>query len=331
MAIQLAEINSLVTQHIRAELPDALMKANFLWSVLADKQAEYIPGGVNIQQPIKLIANSTKGFISGGAAPINVNVAQQFQYMTFNWKYFYTNVSFTLEDFTQTADSPHAVMNFIEKKKEGAKADSIRTLTSALHGSATTDALQFNGLLDIVASSGTAYGGLTDTDYTTGTFLPIIDTTSSAVTYNTFAGNIMKLKARVQQEGVAQSWSVDTGLMNAATMGAFMKAEQNKQRFYEVKKLESGFDGVMINGINVFLDDFTPGSQDGSTNDNYVYFFPKEVLKMCYKYGLKGKTSPFDGDIRIPNQPVESNQVYLAGNLVCTNRRLVYVAKNLIA
>lgn len=331
MAVQTNEVLAVVVQHIRKEMPDALAKANYLWSLLSNKQAEYVPGGALIQQPIKLIANASKGFISGGAAPINVNITPQLQYMTFNWKFFYTNVSIALDEMTKTVDSPHAVLQYLESKKKGALSDSVRSMTSALHDTATTDVNQFNGFKDIVAASGTAYGGLTNTDYATGAFLPIIDSSASVVAYDTFAKNIQKLKARVQQDGSWGDTKVDTGLMNASTMGAFMAAEQNKQRLVDTNILAAGFDGVRMNGINFYLDDFVPGTQDGSTGDNYLYIFPSSILKMCYRYGLKGKSSPFDGEVRIPNQPVQSNQDYFAGNLVCTNRRLVLNYTTLVA
>lgn len=331
MAINTNEIASVVVQHIIAEAPDALMKANALWQKLANDQAYYVSGGTNIQFPVKMIANTAQGFITGGASAVNVNPSQQLVYGTLNWKFYNHNVSFTLDDFTQTQDAKEAVLDYVEAKKDGALGDAVRALTAALHASATTDPLSFNGLLDVVAASGTAYAGLTDTDYATGAYLPIIDTTTSVVSYENLAPKIQKIKARIQQTGENTQYPIDMGFANAAVIGAFMASEQAKQRFFESTQLSTGFEGVKINGINLFLDDNTPGTQDGSTGDNYLYIFPSKAFKMAYKYGLKGKTSPLDGEVRIPNQPVMSHQNYFAGNLVCNLRRGILVYKALVA
>ena len=331
MAINTNEIAATTVQHIMAELPDALMKANALWQKIANEQAMYVSGGTNIQFPVKLIPNAAQGFISGGAAAVNVNPSQQNVYGTLNWKYFNSNVSFTLEDFTQTQDAKEAVLDFIEAKKNGGLMDAIRALTVALHGSATTDPQSFNGLKDVVAASGTAYAGLLDTDYATGSYLPLIDGTTQVVSYENIAPSIQKIKARVQQFGENAQYPIDMGFANAAVMGAFMASEQAKQRFYESTMLSTGFEGMKVNGINLYLDDNTPGTQDGSTADNFLYIFPSKAFKMAYKYGLKGKTSPLDGEVRIPNQPVMSNQSYFAGNLVCPLRRSILVFKTLVA
>lgn len=313
------------------EFYDALTKANALWKHLTGEGKYYVSGGTLIQFPIKLIKNTASGFISGTGATVNVNPSVQLQYGQLNWKYYNYNVNFTLEDFTQTQNSEEAVLNYIEAKKEGAKADAIREQTTALHGTAATLTLQYNGLKDIVAASGTAYAGLTDIDYSpTDAYLPNIDTTTSA-NYPTINALIQKMKARMQQEGMAGAKPGELmGLWNENVQEKFLDAEQNKQRFYEAKTLESGFEGIRINGVDFYMDANTPGTKDGSTGDNYIYVFPLSVMKMAYKYGL-GKASPFDGEIRIPNQPVSSNQFYMSGNLVCVNRRLVSVTKTVVA
>lgn len=331
MSINTNEVGSVVVQHILKEIPDALSKANYVWKLLADKQSHYVSGGTNIQFPIKLIANASQGFISGGSAAVNINQSQQLTYGALNWKFFYSNVSFSLEEFTKTQNAPEAIMDFIDAKKEMAKSDAVRALTEGIHNSSTTNALSFDGLKDITAASGTAYGGLLDTDYATGAYLPIIDTTTSSVSYDSIVKNLSKLRARAQQEGSPTEYTLDVGLWNASVEGAFLQAEQLKQRFYESKILETGFVGTKVNGVNFYLDNFVPGTQDGSTGDNYLYVLPSSVLKMAYKYGLKGKKSPMDGSVVIPNQPIESNKMYFAGNLICNNRRMILVFKNLVA
>lgn len=329
MSINTDEVSAVVKQFIKKEVPDALMKQNAFWNSLM-KRLEYVPGGVNLQFPIKAIANASAGFISGGAQAVNVNQSQQVVYGALNWKHYYYNVSFTLDEMTKALESPEAVINFFKQKKEGGKSDAIRGLSSAVFTSATAAPLAINGLADIVAASGTAYAGLTDTDYATGVYLPIIDTSTSVVAYDPVNLMINKVKARAQQSGENAN-GIDMGFCNENVYGQYLSSVQNQQRFYESTMVSTGFDGFKVNGVNIYMDANSQGSKDGSTGDNYLYVFPSSIMTFCYRWGLAGKESPFDGKVRITNQPVESNQSYISGNLMCNNRRLIGVFKNLVA
>lgn len=330
MAINTNEIGAVVTQHIIPEFADGLTKANAFWKHLTTKGKYSLSGGTNIQFPIKLIENASKGFIAGSGATVNVNPSQQLVYGTLNWKYYYYTVNFSLEEFTQTQNSEEAVLDYMEAKLDGALADAIREQTEALHGTSSGNALLYDGLKDIVAASGTAYAGLTDTDYASDAYLPYIDT-NTTVNYAVINAMIQKMKARAMQDGMAGSKpGMYMGLWNENVQEKFLNAAQNQQRFYEAKTLESGFEGIRINGVDFYMDAFTPGSKDGSTADNFAYVFPLSTMKFANKYGL-GKGSPLDGETKIPNQPVMSHQFYVAGNLINVNRRLVSVNKTLIA
>jgi len=329
MGIQTNEIAAVTTVHIVKELPDALMLANALMKYLFTEGKKYTSGGTVIQFPIKLISNASSAWIPGTGAAINTNPSQQFQYGTLNWKYSYYSVNFSLQDFTQTMDAEEAVLDFIEEKKNGALADHVRLLSSASQGTATTDANAWNGMQDILAASGTAYAGLLDTDYTTGTYLPYIST-ASTVNYAAVNTLIQKMKSRIQQAGETSIYKRFMGIWNENVQANFLAASQLQQRFYEAKKLESGFEGIMINGVEFYMDTYCPGSKDGSTGDNWIEVFPVEALWLAYKYGF-GTESPLDGKLQLPNTPVVSNQYYTAGNMIGNNRRTMSVGKSFVA
>jgi hypothetical protein len=137
-------------------------------------------------------------------------------------------------------------------------------------------------------------------------------------------------KARAQQWGDNVTYEPDFGLWNKSVQAAFLNACQAQQRFYEEAILSAGFNGVQVNNIEFYMDDNTPGTQDGSTGDNYVYVFPKKVMKLMYKYGFDNP-SPLDDDVRIPNQAIKSYQTFYAWNLLCSLRRLVSVGKTFVA
>jgi len=329
MTIQASELAAVVLQQITKEIPDALSKSTpFFQHLTKGPGKKYSPGGLYIQFPIKLINNLSSGYISGTNAVVDTTPSIQMQYGILNWKYYNFNVNFTLEDYTIARDE-HEAVDFFASKIDGAIADSARELAVSSHGSSVTNPLAIEGLQDIVAASGTAYAGLLDTDYSDATAYLPVTTTDNTVNYANINKMITQLRARMQQ---AKLNTKDVmGLMNAGTYSRFMNAVQNQQYFMnESDVAKSGFKGINVNGVDFYLDADVPGTQDGATADNYLYIFPTDIMKLYYTYGLD-KKSPFDGEVRLPNQPIMSIQHYMAMNLICNNRRLVAVNKNFIA
>jgi hypothetical protein len=325
---QANELAAAVTQYIKSDVPDALEKAHpFLNYLVSSEGKEYQDGGTLIQFPIKTIKNASSGFISGTSAIVDATPSIQLQYGVLNWKFYNFNTNFTLKDYT-IANGKQDKAGFFEKKTKGALADSMREIAEAMHGTSTTNALAPEGLKDIAAASGTAYAGLLDTDYTTGAYLPYIST-ATTVNYQTVNDMIVKLRARMQTEGLTGSKMM--GLCNESVYGRFLNSVQAQQRFGTDEAMaKAGFENFIVNGVNIFLDAFAPGSQDGTTGDNYLYIFPKEIMQLMYVFGF-GKESPFDGTVQLPLQPLKSIQHYMAFNLVCNNRRLLAVNKTLVA
>lgn len=325
MTVQANELAAVVLQKIQAEVPDGLARETALMDWLAGEGKKKQSGGLYIQSPIKLISNASSGFISGTNAVVDTTPSAQLQYQILNWKYYNFNVNFTLADYN-IAKGDLEVVDFMENKIDGALNDAMREISLAMHGTSTSDALAPEGLKDVVAASGTAYASLLDTDYATGSYLPIIDT-STVVNYNNINSMIQKLKARMRNTKKSKKIM---GLMNQATYGRFLNSVQAQQIFTDSSIANSGFEGFKVNGVEFYLDADCPGTQDGATGDNYIYIFPVDVMKMFYNFGF-GSNSPFDGNVQLPNSPIMSVQSYMSFNLVCNNRRLVAVNKTMVA
>lgn len=333
MATQTNEINALVVQYINDVLPDALEKAMPLWNHFSkDKGRKKVDGGIYYQFPIKLIANQAKGFISGTGAVVSASPSPQLQYGVLNWKYYNTNVNFTLADYTIAMGSSKAAMDFFKEKVDGALGDMARDLATGAWGSSSTNALAFDGMQDILAASGTAYAGLLDTDYSDPTaYLPYIST-DSTVNYTAISKMIVALRGRLQQ--TAEFNSEMLGFMNTATYSKFQGIIQNQKVFINQNEVvKTGFRGIDVDGVTFDLDAFCPGSQNGTTGDNWIVVAPANILKFFYKYGFE-TPSPFDTTkegLQLPLEPLKSIQKYIAGNMVCTNRRLMAVGKSFVA
>jgi hypothetical protein len=328
MSIQLNEVAAVVTQYIDKELPDGLEKINPFWNKLITNQKKKVSGGTYLQFPIKLLKNLASAAISGSGAIIDVSPSQQLQYGVLNWKYYYFAINFSLADFVQAADAKEAVIDMIQAKKDGAKADFYRGLSVDGYGSATSNPLALNGLADIVAASGTSYAGLTDTDYTDATapYLPYISTATS-LSYPVISDMITQSKARRQQMGGSGKMF---GLLNPYLFSQMLGVLQNQQMFINGDKMVSaGFEAFNINGVEFFADVDCQGTGDGSTGDNYLYVIPEDCIQLMYKYGIDNP-SPMDGQQKLPNTNISTIQKFSAWNIVCNNRRVISVCKTLV-
>ena len=342
MAVQTTELYATIYQHIVDNVPDSLSVETAFLDWLTKEGKKKQEGGTYIQFPVKTIANAAQGFISGTNALVNVNPSIQLQYGVLNWKYYNFNANFTLADYT-AAMGKEQVVDFMDAKVKGCLEDSSReiaialwvgsnTSTSVVMNGVTTagNALYPEGLIDIMAASGTSYASLTNTDYSTaaiGTYLPTINT-DATVNYANINSLITKLQAKMRSNKKATKI---IGLMNPLAYARYKNAVQNQQIFIDNSTiLKSGFEGFMVNGVEFYMDADCPGTQDGSTADNYVVIFPVDIMKLYYNFGF-GNASPFDGETKMPNQPIMSIQHYMSFNLVCNNRRLVSCGKVFVA
>ena len=345
MAQQTNELAAVVLQKINDFVPDALERETKFCSILTGDQKKQQKGGLTINCPIKLIANVAQNFIPGVGANLDLTPGQQLQYMVFPWRYFNHNVSFTLQDYNIAA-GPLEVVDFMEEKIEGALADAVRLwsvtfMSSSASGPKVNNvALNFDGIQDMAAASAAdvsanTYGALTDTDYAAGTFLPLIyddgtyTKTAGSFTQINYANfNKMATDLRLRVRGFGKSKKI-SAFTNGLQYSKLKTALQNQQIFInESDFIKAGFVGFEIDGVDVYPDADSPGSGVVGTNDNWLFMFPDEIMRLWYHFGF-GTKSIFDGEVRIPNQPINSYQSFTTGNPMCTNRRLIAVATKL--
>ena len=152
-----------------------------------------------------------------------------------------------------------------------------------------------NGLGDVTAASGTAYGGITNTDLNDSTtWLTEIDSSTNTINYanlNTLVGTLI---ARGQGAGdAAGSFAPpDVMISNSFVQDKFLASQQSQQRFSREDDLKAGFAGCKYRNIDWYVDDYSPGSADGSTADNFLYILSSPTFALKYKYGFEGKKKP---------------------------------------
>ncbi len=322
----LDEIFAVTTKYIDKNVEEIFCNTTPLLKEIMKKK-EYVDGGNRLTVALDFNPNQAIGYITGTAADLlNVNPQQNLIPAELDWKFMYSNFSITLKDLNATADSKHAIVSLVSQKAKNTLASVRQFLASSFYGSAANNPNAFNGLADIFAASGTAYAGLLDTDLGVDAvgdkkWLPQFDTTSTVCDYQSIEPMLTKLKTKASIEGNASK--LGYMVSKAAILSAFKQKQQLQQRFLPAKDLEAGFDGVNVDGVVWYADEFCPAST--------LYLINADSIKFFHKYGFEGKDSPQDvSGLRIPNQPIMVHQKFYTGNLFCVDRRLngVFTALN---
>lgn len=327
-----ADALAVATQDIQREIPDTLAKVNYLYSLMI-KRLQKKGASTYIQMPISFADIESNGYINGSTSTISNNVNQTLTQATLEWKYFYSNFSITLQDRTMTGDDKNSILSLVKAKKAGAKNSSIRKLSQTFFQSGTAGNLQVNGMADIFAAAGTAYGGISDTTYPS--WLPYYDSTSSVVNYANISNMLAILSERINQSPfdtiLEEAYEVDTFISRAQVMNAYKQTLIPAQRFASENIVKSGFKGIEVDGIFWQSDFFSPGSVDGTTADNYLYLLSSKSFHLFSRFGFGDSgASPMDTAQILPNQPIDMNVQYMVGNLGCSNRRVNGAFKTLV-
>lgn len=322
----LDEIFAVTTKYIDKNVEEIFCNTTPLLKEIMKKK-EYVDGGNRLTVALDFNPNQAIGYITGTAADLlNVNPQQNLIPAELDWKFMYSNFSITLKDLNATADSKHAIVSLVSQKAKNTLASVRQFLASSFYGSAANNPNAFNGLADIFAASGTAYAGLLDTDLGVDAvgdkkWLPQFDTTSTVCDYQSIEPMLTKLKTKASIEGNASKLGYMVSKANI--LSSFKQKQQLQQRFLPAKDLEAGFDGVNVDGVIWYADEFCPAST--------LYLINADSIKFFHKYGFEGKDSPQDvSGLRIPNQPIMVHQKFYTGNLFCVDRRLngVFTALN---
>ena len=323
---QLDNAFSIAHKYIDKQMPLVFEMEHPLLSKILDGK-EYAEGE-SLQFPISFNKMQNIATITGTVEDtLNSNTQQNLTYGALNWKMWYEGFSVTHEELVRASGS-NAVVDIVTAKAENTVESHSDSLHQQFFGSATTDPKSLNGLLDIFAASGTAYAGLTNTDFGNdiqgdGLWLPQIDTTVHYPSYSNVSPFITKIRAK------SKSY-LDYILTTPAIYQRYKDLNQAAgQRFVGETDLKSGFDNIKIDGVSMIADPYCQGT-GGATTDSYMYGITAKSLGLKYKYGWD-KVSPLTDSkgVNLPNQPVLFRKTLYAANIYCNNRRANFVLKAL--
>lgn len=327
---QLSDASAIAVARINKEIPSVLTQANARLAMVLDNKV-YKPSADFLQFPLNTKELDNVAFINGESDTINLNQGQQVTNFTLNWKHLAEPISIGLNDMARASGgSPQVIADIFETKKNLFLGTVARFQSSAIeHTGYGASVKYWNGFPDIFAASGTQYGGLTDTDTNifaaSADWLTDIDSTTQQVNFSNINNKIEKLRERCQglvSQNTGKMYDVDRLFSRSQVRAEFMNQMQVLQRLTTEKDLKTGFDYVTVSDCKWFVDKYVPGSVDGSTADNYLYFVSSNSMGFMYVFGFD-HPSPFDQKSAIiPNQPILFNVSYISGNIYCENRRV---------
>ena len=171
-----------------------------------------------------------------------------------------------------------------------------------------------DGLQDMTAATGTAYGDLTDTDFVSPAKWLAEDV--APLTANTLDEEELRRMRGIVTRGASKP---NFGTTNFPTYNTIWRLAQNDQRFGMEKIASIGFDHVLFEGMPIVPDEHSAGGGYGSTN-NELYFLNMDYIQFPVHENKAFASRVFDP---IPQQNVWIAGIFLGCNLTTNNRRMM--------
>ena len=272
MAFNRTFLESVTQKHIVPKLADAVFKGCPFAYFLRENHTIKLAGGRNIVLPLILKEANNQWYDNVDVADLEViefeNSAQ------FDWCWNRTMISIPETDLDKNGGDD-GVINILEARKEIAELTIIENLSDGLYGTNASNTKQIAGLQNLFGATGTAYGDLTDTDFTSPASWLATDV--APLTANTLDEEEM----RRMRGGVTKGASKPNfATCNFPVYNTIWRLAQNDQRFGMDKVANIGFDHVVFEGMPIVPDEHSDGSGYGSTdnrlsmlNMDYIQFF----------------------------------------------------------
>jgi len=311
MAFNRTYLESVTQKHIVPRIADAVFKGCPMAYYLRDNHTIKLAGGRNIDLPIILKEANAQWY--DGVDVADLEVVEPENSAQFDWKWL--RVMFTIpETDLDKNGGEDGVINILEARKEWAELTLIENLSDGLYGTNSSNSKQIDGLQNMFAASGTAYGDLTDTDFTSPAAWLHEDI--APLTANTLDEEEMRRMRGAVTRGASKP---NFGTCNFPVYNTIWRLAQNDQRFGMEKLANIGFDHVVFEGMPIVPDEHAAGSGYGST-DNVLYFLNMDYIQFFVHENKAFASRVFEP---IPQQNVWIGGIYLGCNLTTNNRRMM--------
>lgn len=315
MAFTYNTLQSIVQDYLAPRVVDNVSKGCPFFYWLKEHGRLSIRGGEQISFPI-LKAHLANEWYSG-LDTSTLETREPATRARYPWSF--ARVSFVIpEDDIDKAGGDTNVVDLVDLTEQDASLTMTETISTGLFGSNSSNAKQMLGLQDMAAGSGTAYAGLTDTDFVSpSTWLMDI--------YTPLSGNVISTQdIRRQRGNVTRGGAIpNLGLCNFSVYAKLWNLAQDDQRFGMADTAKIGFSHIMFEDMPIMADEHSPGSGYTST-DNWLFLLNTDYIKLVLHPAKAFTTRVYQP---IPQIEAHIGKVYFGGQLVTTQRRSHSVCK----
>jgi len=308
-------LQAISKEYIAPKVYDNTIKGNPFGYYLEKNHRIVLRGGRDIRFPI--IKQQFNNEWYSGTDAATLEVLEPLTAAKYDWKWGRVPFVLTEEDIDKNGGET-GVVDLVDAAEQIASLTSRELLGAGLFGTSASNSKQMDGLQDMMAASGTAYAGLTDTDFTSpASWLSNIHTLLSA-------GALTRLDMRLMRgKATRGSQRPNLGLCNFPVYAKISELAMNFQRFGIERDVKIGFDHVFFEDMPIFPDEHSTGSGTG-TQDNWLYFLNLDAIKLVLHENKAFSTRVY---APIPQQEVYIGKIYFGGNLTTSVRRSNSVTK----
>lgn len=310
MAFNRTFLESTTQKHIVPRMADAVFKGCPLAYFLRENHTIKLAGGRNIVLPLILKEANAQWW--DGVDVADLEVVEPENSAQFDWKWLRVMVTIPEVDIWKNGGED-GVINILESRREWAELTLIENLSDGLYGTNASASKQMDGLQDMTAATGTAYGDLTDTDFTSPASWLANDV--APLTANTLDEEELRRMRGSVTRGASKP---NLATCNFPTYNTIWRLAQTDQRFGMEKIANIGFDHVVFEGMPIIPDEHAAGGGYGSTN-NELYMLNMDYVQLFVHDQVAFTSRVFEP---IPAQNVYVTGVYLGTNLSTNNRRM---------
>lgn len=270
MAFTINSIQAITQNYIAPQIVDNTSKGTpYMWWLRENGRIS-VRGGLTLRFPI-VKSHLNFDWYSGMDAA-TLEALEPFTSASFNW--YNGRVPFVIpEEDIDKNNGPDGIVDIVDATTQTGTATLMEQLATALMGSNSSNPKQPDGLQDMFAATGTSYGGLLDTDFTS----PATWLTSrlDCLTNNVLTALDMRRLRGSVTRGPAKP---NLGLCNFPTFARIWAIAQGNQRFGMEKIAKIGFDHVMFEDMVIMPDEHCEGSGFTQT-DNVLWFLNTDYIK----------------------------------------------------
>jgi hypothetical protein len=314
MSLTLSEIQAITDDIWLPNVQDNWSKGNVLMFKLLGK-VEKVGSGEKFRAPLEHAR--ARGGAFGASSLFNTAKKEVINAARFDWSYFYTNLTYDIDDEVQISGGDAEVdalltkLNNAQNSLRDYMGDALWMSYSDAQTEYGGETKPWYGIPDLMNQTGTtAYGGIQPDDLTdddgNSIWLAYVDSSALTMSFETMQSLRRGCSVNNNADGKPDLYVTTTALKDA-----FENSLQAQQRFADEDMVKAGFDNIKFGSRGVVVD-------DDKCTSGYVNAFNMAFVKF-----RAHRDKFFAGPVwkEPTNQPLKTSQIIFAGGFYTNQRR----------